>query len=264
MSAPLDAEYSPALFADFGQAVWRADPGAIARVGKLCNARTARTAAGLHIHASTTQHTLARALAEAVPSVAAILSEGAWQGLATDFAASHPPRRAALHLWGDDMPAFLQQRGAPADLIGLAQLDRAALTAFFAADVLPITAAALARFTPGEIQRLGLTLHPSLQRLRVPAGATQSWLDLAKIPQLGQRREADADGCVAVVMRPDAEVRLILLSPATDALLGALLGGATLIEACEEALSHDSQFDFQSVLAALFVDGTFIACDLRE
>lgn len=264
MSAPLDAELSPALFADFAQAVWHADPGAIARLADRCSAPPARTAASLHIHASTTQHTLARALAEAAPSVAAVLSESAWQALATDFIAQHPPRRAALYQWGDDMPAFLQLRGASAQLIGLAQLDRAALTAFFAAESAPITASALANFTTDEIQRVRLTLHPSLQRLRLPTAAAQSWLNLAKIPLLEQRHEAAADGCLVVVIRPDAQVRLILVSPATDALLGALGRGSTLIEGCEEALSHDGQLDFQSVLAALFADGTFIACDLRE
>ena len=263
MSVLLNSESSHALFADFGRAIWQGQRAATGRLAKRCAAPAARTVAGLHIHASTTHHTLARALTEAVPSVAAVLSEREWAAVAREFVARHPPRRAALSSWGDEVADFLQGRGAEDEVIGLAQLDRAAMTAFFAADHEPITAAALAGFAPSEIQRIGLTTHPSLQRLHVPVDATKTWLEQGKIPQVEQRREADADGSLVVMMRPDARVRMLLVSPATDAMLGALLHGATLIEAYEQAMGHNSQFDFQSVLAGLFADGVFIGCGIR-
>lgn len=263
MSVPPDSVSSESLFADFGRVVWRGDRAAVRRLAKQCHAPAARTVAGLHVHASTTHHTLARALADAVPSLAAVLSDRKWAAVSGGFIAQHPPRRAALHCWGDEVPAFLAAQNAKADVVGLAKLDRAALTAFFAAEAEPITVAALAAFAPSDIQQLRLTLHPSLQRLQVPAAATSKWLKLAAIPQVEHRREDGADGSRIVVVRPFAHVRALVVSAATDAMLCALLSGATLVEACEHAMSHNSKFDVQSALAALFADGVFIDCVAR-
>lgn len=264
MPVQLDSMSSESIFADFGRVVWRNNRAAAGRLAQRCRAPTARSVAGLHVHSSTTRHTLARALAEAVPSLAANLSDRKWAALSTGFIARHPPRRAALYQWGDEMPAFLAAQSAKADVIDLAKLDRAALRAFFAAEAEPIATAALTAFTPADIQRIGLTIHPSLQRLHVSPAATNKWLELTAIPQVEHRREEDADGALVVLVRPDAHIRALVVSSATDALLGALSRGATLIEACEEAMSHNSSFDFQSVLASFFADGLFIDCVARE
>ena len=96
MSAPPEVS-ADGLFADIARVIWLNDHGAAERLTKAFRVPPARTLAGLHIHASTTRHTLAGALAEAVPSVAAAMPDDAFAGLAAAFIAEHPPRRAALH-----------------------------------------------------------------------------------------------------------------------------------------------------------------------
>ena len=184
MSAQPDTVLVDSLFSDFGRVVWRGNRAAAARLAKRCGAATARSVAGLHIHASTTHHTLTAALAEAVPSLVATFPERQWAEIAASFIVQHPPRRPALLHWGNEIPQFLAARGAKADVIGLAQLDRAALMAFFAADSEPITTTALGAIATSDIPHIRLSIHPSLQRLQVPAAATKKWLETMAIPRL--------------------------------------------------------------------------------
>ena len=85
MSSQPDLPFVDSLFADFGRVVWRGNRAAAARLAKRCGDATARSVAGLHIHASTTHHTLTAALAEAVPSLVATLPERQWTEIAARF-----------------------------------------------------------------------------------------------------------------------------------------------------------------------------------
>jgi hypothetical protein len=264
MSVLPDPLVPDAIRADFARAVRADDATAARRLTSLCHTPAARTLAGLHIHASTTRHTLIRALAEAAPSFAAALAPPAFAALAVRFIAEHPPRRPELHAWGDELPAFLERQGSAPCLIGLARLDRAALAAFFAAEAQPITAAALGALAARDVLRVRLTTHPSLRLVHAGRRGLRAWLDRAAVPQVESRWEMEADGSLVVIVRPFAHLRAVAVSPATFAFLTALGNDATLLQACERALGESSGFDIHTVLAALFEDGMFSDCIAGE
>lgn len=254
----MSPEIPASLFADMARFVWRSDSAAAHRMTVFADAPAGRTLAGLHIHASTTCHTLTRALAEAVPSVAAALPTDDFTGLAQAFIVAHPPRRADLHGWGDELPDYLALRNADPCLVAWARLDRAWLAALFAAEAQPIEATRLATLPPADILQARLTSHPSLRLVRLADPWLASWLDLGAVAQVESAWQAEgADGRHIAMARPGAQVRAVALSPAAYILLAALHHGQTLVQAYETAHAEDAAFDLQATLANLFANGLF-------
>jgi hypothetical protein len=255
---------STSLLADMAQVIQRDDVAAFGRIVAMDGMTPQRLAAGLRIHASTTYQTLTRALADAVPTAAAMLTSDAFSDLARDFIGNHPPGHAALHDWGDKLPAFLAMRAAPSDLIAMAQLDRAWMASFFAADAEPIGADCLTSLKPSEIPHARLTVHPSVRLVRLTGSWLEAWLARAALPQIQHEPDAAGDGCLVLLSRPQARVRVAAVTPSAYRFLAALLNGSSLLAASEAALSEDSQFDLQARLSAGFADGLFIDCQAGE
>lgn len=252
-----EALSTPSLFADMAGFVWRGDDAAALRLSALAEAPAERTLAGLHIHASTTCHTLTRALAEAVPSVAAALPGADFDALAQAFIIAHPPRRADLYGWGDELPGYLAWQAADPCVVAWARLDRAWLAAIFSPEAQPIEPARLATFAPSDILKARLTSHPSLQLVRLAEPWLASWFDLAAVMHVDRARHPGADGRHTAFARPGAQVRAVAFSPAAYAFLEALHHGQTLVQAYERALAEDSAFDLQTTLGSLFAEGLF-------
>lgn len=246
-----------AVFADLAQVVWQGDATAARRLCATAAEPMARTLAGLSIHASTTRQTLTRALAEAVPSVAAALSPDDFAALAREFIVQYPPRRPALHDWGDELPEFLAHRSMDSRLVGWARLDRAWLAALFAPDAQPIDAARLAALAPADIPRARLVSHPSLQFIRLDDRWFGSWLDLGAVLQVESRWQPEADGRHVAIARPGAQVRALALSPTAYAFLESLHHRQSLAQAYETVCAEGPPFDLQTTLAGLFANGLF-------
>lgn len=255
---------SISVLADMAQVIQRDDAAAFGRIVVLSGMTPQRLAAGLRIHASTTSQTLSRALAEAVPTAAAMLTPDAFSDLARDFIGSHPPGHAALHDWGDEFPAFLAARAAPSELIAMAQLDRAWMASFFAADEEPIGPDRLTSLPPLGIPHARLTVHPTLRLVRLTGSWLEAWLARGALPQIEHGPDAGGNGCLVLLSRPQARVRVAAVTLSAYRFFAAVRNGSTLLAATEEALSEDSEFDVQARLSAGFVDGLFIDCQAGE
>jgi hypothetical protein len=248
------------LLADMACAIWHADRHALRRVADATGIGPEQAAARLQIHASTTWETLTRALAEAVPSLAAMLPAEEFAVLARRFTAAHPPAQAALHTWGDDLAAFLVADAAPAEWIAMARLDRAWMAAFFAAEAEPVEAARLAVLPPSSIPGTYLVPHPSLRLVRLDGDWFDAWCARGALPQLEYRSETCSDGTLVALSRPQARVRALGLTGAAFAFLSALQGGATLLDACDFAVREDSGFELQAHLSNVFANGFIADC----
>lgn len=255
----MSPEAPVSFFADMARFIWRSDGAAALRLTACADAPAQRTLSGLHIHASTTCHTLMRALAEAVPSLAAALSPDDFTALAQTFIVAHPPRRADLYGWGDELPDYLARQDADPCLTAWARLDRAWLAALFAPEAQPIEPTRLTTLPPADVLQARLTTHPSLRLVRLSDPWLASWLDLSAVAQVESSRRVGADGCHIAMARPGSQVRAVALSPVAYVFLDALRQGQTLVQAYENAQAEDAAFDLQATLASLFADGLFTA-----
>ena len=96
-----------------------------------------------------------------------------------------------------------------------------------------------------------MELHPSL------ALVASDWPLLA-LRDPGAGAIADWRGGTVLVLRPDAEMRLIALAPGAAAFVSACGAGATLGEAAEAGESVEPGFDFGQTLVVLAEAGAFV------
>jgi uncharacterized protein (UPF0276 family) len=197
------------------------------------------------------------ALKEQFPTVLQLVGEDAFSGLARAFARKNPPRSPILGDYGDEFPDFiadfLARLGADETpyLPDVARLDRACLRALRAKEAEPCDLARLATLDPARIGSSRARMHPAL------ALVASNWPLLAlRNPEA--RAIDDWRPETVLVLRPQAEARLIAISPGAAAFLSACAQDATLAEASEAGARAEDAFDFGANLVALTQAGAFV------
>lgn len=248
-----------------------------AAADRVAAAAAGRVRAGLAIHRSTTLESLVRALGEAVPTLRAELGEARFRDLAVDHVRARPPRVPQLLAYGEDLPATMERAGLPAPALALARLDLAWLAAYHAAEAAPLTAADLAGLDPAALAALRPAPHPAARLVAVPPAAHAAWtgagrLAVRVLDEPGPPGELGPPGGPAPVQaawaavlftRPESEILVARLAPATATLAAGLLAGAGLAEAYQAACRDAGPFDPAPALATLFSRGAF-AASLRD
>jgi len=184
------------------------------------------------VYRNNVQHGLSRALAQRYPVIEALLGEESFLALARVFIAAEPPASPLLYAWGAEMPDFLDGMPALAEypyLGDVARLEWARGLAWHAADAEAVRSDGLFQ-AAAEPERLRLRFHPSLQVLATRHAAFSIW---AAHQPGGSLAGVDAmRGEVALILRdPSDRIVTEALAPGDAAMLGALMRGATLLEA---------------------------------
>src|SRR3546814_718611 len=143
----------------------------------------------------------------------------------------------------------------------VARIERAATEAYHECEAIPLILSALADVPPDRAPMLRFRLHPSLRLVRSPYPAFTIW------------RMNTADGTPApvnlskaqdaMVLRPDAEVDVRQILPASYDFVTALGQGLMLSQAMEAALVTDGDFDLQENLWTLIQMGAFVGFELQ-
>ena len=204
---------------------------------------------------------LSRALAEAFPTVAALLGEHNFAILARAFLRRHPPAAPVLAEWGDAFPAFVAdfpQVEALGYLADVASLDLALRGAYHAADATPLDPARLAAVPPERLPGLGLRLAPAVRLVASDWPVVAIW-QFHHLPGAPKPRMAAE---WALVTRPGFDPVATALDPAAGSFVTALARGAPLSVATAEALARDPGFDPAPTVAALL--GGAAVTDLTE
>jgi len=233
---------------------------------RVAAAAAGRVRAGLAIHRSTTLESLARALGEAVPTLRAELGEARFRDLAVDHVRARPPRVPQLLAYGEDLPATMERAGLPAPALALARLDLAWLAAYHAAEAAPLTAADLAGLDPAALAALRPAPHPAARLVAVPPAAHAAWTGAGRLAVRVLDEPAPPGGpapAAVLFTRPESEILVARLAPATAALAAGLLAGAGLAAAYQAACRDAGPFDPAPALATLFSRGAF-AASLRD
>ena len=201
---------------------------------------------------------LTEALRAGFPCTARLVGDEFFAATARVFAAAHPPESPVLLHYGAGFPDFIASF-PPAEplpyLADVARIERAATEAYHERDEPPLRPGALAGVPPDAAAFLRFRLHPSVRLLRSPLPAFTIW------------RMNTADGTPApvdfserqdtLVLRPDAEVDVRQMLPASHDFVAALAQGMTLAQALETALAADAGFDLSENLRELIQMGAF-------
>jgi uncharacterized protein (UPF0276 family) len=200
---------------------------------------------------------LSGALKEQFPTMLRLVGDEAFGGLARAFARENPPLSPVLGDYGADFPDFLEsflaQIGADQTpyLPDVARLDWARLRALRAEDAEPCGPSRLAALDPDRIGTARAKAHPSM------ALVASDWPLLA-LSDPEARAIDDWRGETILVLRPEAETRLIAVSPGAAAFLRACRQGAALALAARAGEAVEPGFDFGQTLVSLTQAGAFV------
>jgi len=211
-------------------ALFEADPAE--RSASLALVRGARGVGAvkrLEVYANAYFARIRDVLAECYPALRATLGAALFHDLATAYLISHPPRHPSIRRVGDELSGFLAQGAGGAPFRGrvpfaadLAELERARLDAFDAADAPALGREALARVPSERFAELRLGFAPSLRLLRLAWPVERLWAANERgepAPEI-----APAEHAVCVWRRDERVLHRSLEAPEDACLVGALAG----------------------------------------
>jgi uncharacterized protein len=195
------------------------------------------------------------ALKEHFPTVAALIGDEAFSGVARLFIQKYPPRSPVLGEYGAEFPAFLEtflgqcENGVETPyLADSARLDWACLVARRAPEAAPCDVGHLAALDPARMAEQKVVLHPSL------ALVASDWPILA----IASAHMTDWRGETVLVLRPHAELLQQICPPGPAAFLRACAEGKNLGEAALLASEQDDNFNFGQTLVELTQMGAIV------
>lgn len=204
---------------------------------------------------------LTDALAAEYPVVKRLVGEDFFKVTCREFIPAHPPRQAVLHEFGKAFPDFVRSFEPASSLpylADVAELERAWHEAYHAADAGPLDAALLQQVSQDRQAGLCFTLHPAVRLVKSEYPVYRIW----RVNQEGYSGNMDVnldDGGVRVLLvRPQLDVLMQLISGAEWEFLSSLDKGYTLDEALKAALEIDSRFDLGAVLQSRIADKTIV------
>jgi hypothetical protein len=199
---------------------------------------------------------LARALAARFPTTEKIVGEEFFTAMAREFVLRHPPASPVLLHYGEDFADFVAGFAPAASLpylADIARLENAHIRAYHARDTAPIEPRALSRIPPDRMSGLTFAFHPSASIIRSAYPIVTIWSMNSGEQPLAPITAWEAQD--ALVTRPELSVLTRRIEPGSAIFLLALVGGATLSEAFESALTRDQTFDLGRNLADLMRSG---------
>lgn len=220
----------------------------------------ARIAAGVRVYRNNVRSAYGRALGDIFPVVKRLVGEAFFKGAAAAYFDARRPRARLIARYGDAFPQFLE-KFPPAQtlpyLAEVARLELLWLAAYHAPDAAPLSAAdALAR-ADGAAETLRLSMHPSLQLYASRRGGFSVWAH--EKFENKERLELGGAPEFALIVRPEAQVRVAPVSQAVHDCVAALAAGALLGEALETALAADAAAEPGKILQTIFEAGA--VCD---
>jgi hypothetical protein len=207
---------------------------------------------GLQTYQANAAASAQRSLQSAYPVIAQLIGDDAFEHLARDFWAQHPPTRGDLAQWGGELPGFIAGISALQTEPYLSDVARAewalhtcATAADQAADLSTFSllaaqdpAALTLQLAPGTA--LVHSLYPIASMLTAHLYARPS------LEEVGQKLRQNLPE-IALVWRQGLRPMVALCTAAEAAFIGQLLAGASLLAALESnALAAPAApFDFQ-------------------
>lgn len=206
---------------------------------------------------------LIETLKAAFPVVRRLVGDEFFAAMARVYVAEEPPASPIMLDYGQGFPGFVRAF-APAAVLpylaDVAELERAWVEAYHAAEAPPLRPSALAVLSPQEIPSVGLHLHPSVRIVSSHFPIVSIWQ--ANMDDGTPRAIVlDEGGEDALVVRPDMNVEIRLLPAGAAVFIETLLAGSSVTQALKRALSATPLFDLPRVLSGLLEANAIVGFD---
>ncbi len=247
------------MLLDFSQALLNAEAPVPAGIVDPKGAPAPRRFA---VYRNNVTTSLVDALGATFPAVMAMVGEGFFKQMARVFIAQSPPNSPLLTEYGRDFADFLegfQPVQSLSFLPDVARLDRAWLDAYHGADAVPLAPEQLAAIDQDALVQARFTFHPAHQLLMSQFPVADIW-HAARAGEAAAGIDPSLRQSV-LLTRPDIDVQVHSISPATGAFMTALVQGATLGEAAEAVLTEE-EFDLGASLGLLISSGALVGVEI--
>lgn len=216
------------------------------------------------VYRNNVMYSLISALADAYPSIRAILGEDNFARVAPAYVRKFPPNSPMMQDFGSSFPEFVASfppLSKTPFLVDLARAERCWLEAFHAADALVLEASALSKLPAEATVQLAFGRHPAARLIRseFPVfalfNARDEWpagpIDLQEPQSI-------------LITRPEYDVQLRPISDDDATFLEHLLSGETLGRAVGALQEENDAFDPSEALTIALASGCFRDFELNE
>jgi hypothetical protein len=167
-----------------------------------------RVLLGLKAHANTINHARLVALEDSFPLTRQEMGDAAFNALSREFVETDEAKASDIAAIGQAFAAFLKLRGIDQALVDLAAIEWAWLESYHAAEGEPLSPETIGTIGEAALLKLKVAAHPATRLVALNAPLSPALSDVA--PE-GQPH-------AILIVRPEAEVRLVALDAATTAL----------------------------------------------
>lgn len=164
-----------------------------------------RITLGLKAHANTISHARLVALEESFPLTREEMGEDWFNALSRNYVETSPAKSCDLAQIGRHFARSLENANLDMMVCDLAKIEWAWLESYHAADASPLTLEAISKLAEANLLNLAVTLHPSVRICPLRAPLAAPLMQLA----------GEMDVAAILVVRPDAEVRLLAIDVRT-------------------------------------------------
>ncbi len=210
-----------------------------------------RVMLGLKAHANTISHARLVALEESFPRTAGQLGLETFNDLARAYIETDAAKRSDNNSIGAHFPAFLQSLGCDPQTVDLARIEWAWLQCYHAADSIALSLGDLAQFSETELLSTIVAWHPSTRLISLNGAVPDA------LPELAETKNAAA----VLIVRPDAEVRLLALDAVTTQIACAAENSATISNLLAIASEQGDETDPIGPVLTLIGAGALIAME---
>jgi Putative DNA-binding domain len=187
----------------------------------------------LSIYSNAYRLRLIEALGENFRQLLALLGDEAFNAIALEYIAAHPPQHYSIRWYGAELGRYLLETRSIQPWFGeLAQWDWGLVSAFDAANATPVEVDALAAIEPDQWWTLRFDLHPSFRHLRLRTNAQaiyKALIDKTEPPE-PMVLEVEQDW---LIWRQELTTRFRSMLVGEARALELVSAGATFEELCE-------------------------------
>ncbi len=209
----------------------------------------------LAVYRNNTYHSLIEAVKDLYPTLAKTVGEEFITAAARDFIQAYPPRSAAMVNFGQNFPEFISAIGERTKLPYIADIAMFDLLHHHSYHATDETHASADTFTQYGLEAIASAHIQPLASAKL-LSSNFAIFDMWQLANENTHEEIEANTPQNVlVVRPDSEVNVYLISAGIYCFLKSLCEGQCVYEALEHASNHEDRFNPTQAISFLIQSG---------